>query len=294
MKAKAPKHYFASLPERSVRALAALGGGLIQETSAVLLPVSVRGSRLYQATVARLLRIVVELVGDVQGVYPSGGLPVRELMIRKTAGNTIEIASFLAVGWSPIWLLAAVSDIIGGSRAYLSALVDELKTAKLLPAEINVTSFDELLTALENTSGTLADTLDVLPTSARDLRTAWEQLRTNTSELPDAGRLATLFGDLQTVATREQRSLLQISSIVALGAVRAGLQLGTVHLFDYYRKALDSISREGLVLFLRRVSAPYIVGAVAHFDNQRPTFTQRMLDSWDSWRTRRRRDSNRL
>src|SRR5687768_6462199 len=66
--------FLSSLPERTVRATAALGGGLISETSGILLPPLVRDSRLYQATIGRLLRIVVELVGGVGEVYEADAM----------------------------------------------------------------------------------------------------------------------------------------------------------------------------------------------------------------------------
>jgi hypothetical protein len=53
-----------------------------------------------------LLRITIELVGGVEGVYPGQEMPARELLVRKTAGNAVELSGFLAVGWSPLWLLA--------------------------------------------------------------------------------------------------------------------------------------------------------------------------------------------
>jgi hypothetical protein len=77
----------------------------------VLLPGWLRRSRLYRAVVAALLRITVELVGGVTGVLPPGDLAVGELARCKAAGSVIELASLLAVGWSPLWLLAAVADL---------------------------------------------------------------------------------------------------------------------------------------------------------------------------------------
>src|SRR5215208_6895745 len=151
--------YLASLPERTARAGAALTGGLVYETDEVLLPLAVRRSGFYQAVVGRLLRITIELVGGVEGVFPTEEMQARELLVRKTAGNVVEISSFLAVGWSPVWLLAGASDLIGGSKAYLRVLVTELKDTGVLTAEEDVASFDELLTALEGTSGVLADTV---------------------------------------------------------------------------------------------------------------------------------------
>jgi hypothetical protein len=68
----------------------------------VLLPLAVRRSRPYQAVVGRLLRITIELVGGVEGVYPTEEIRARELLVCKTAGSVIELGSFLAVGWSPV------------------------------------------------------------------------------------------------------------------------------------------------------------------------------------------------
>jgi hypothetical protein len=269
--------YLASLPERSARALAAVGGGLVHEMAGFLLPAGLRRSRLYQATVGRLLRILIEGVGGVRGAFPAEPLSVNELVIRKAAGNVVELASFLAVGWSPIWLLAAASDLTGGTRAYLQALVAELQRSGVLPEGTEIASFEELLAAVEGASGTLADSIDLIPTSLRDLRGAWEQLRDHVSDLPDAGRLAALFADLQAAASREGRSLLEISSLVALGAVRTGMQLGHVHIFNYYRDALRGIAVEGLPAYVRRLSAPYLVGAVGHLDRRRDSYTQRLL-----------------
>src|SRR5688572_30988465 len=155
--------YLASLPERTARAGAALTGGLVYETGEVLLPLAVRRSKLYQAIVGRLLRITIELVGGVEGVYPTEEMRARELLVRKTAGNVVELASFLAVGWSPVWLLAGASDLVGGTKVYLLTLVRNLREAGVLAPDADVASFEELLTVLEDTSGVLADTVDVPP-----------------------------------------------------------------------------------------------------------------------------------
>src|SRR5215212_4484031 len=222
------RSYLASLPERTARAGAALAGGLVYEASEVALPLAVRRSKLYQAIVGRLLRITIELVGGVEGVYPTEEMPARELLARKTAGNVVELSSFLA----------RASDLVGGSKVYLRALVTELRDAGVLAAEDNVPSFEELLSALEGTSGVLADTVDVPPLNVAGVRTSWRELQRQAAELPDAAGLEKIFAELQSAAWQEDRSILEISSIVALGAVHAGVKLGNVHVFDYYRGAL--------------------------------------------------------
>ena len=110
------------------------------------------------------------------------------------------------------------------------------------------------------------------------LRAAWQKLQDNADDLPSPQRLAAIFGSLQDAARQEDRSLLEISSLVALGALRTGIQLGNTYVFDYYRDALISISREGLVRYLGRVSRPYLRRAVGHFSPRSRTLTERMLE----------------
>jgi hypothetical protein len=274
------RSYLASLPERTARAGAALTGGLVYEAGEVLLPLAVRRSKLYQAIVGRLLRIIIELVGGVEGVYPTEEMPARELLVRKTAGNVVELSSFLAVGWSPVWLLAGASDLIGGSKVYLRALVTELRDAGVLAADADVASFEELLTALEDSSGVLADTVDVPPLNIQSVRTSWQELQRQAADLPDAADLEKIFAELQLAARQEDRSILEISSVVALGAVRTGVRLGNVYIFDYYRHALRTIVEEGLLSFLRRTSTPYLTRAGAHFDPRSNTYSERLLRRW--------------
>jgi hypothetical protein len=272
--------YLASLPERTARAGAVLAGGLVYEASEVALPDAARRSKLYQAIVGRLLRITIELVGGVEGVYPTEDMPARELLVRKTAGNAVEIASFLAVGWSPVWLLAGASDLVGGSKVYLRALVTELRNTGLLAPDADVASFEELLSALEGTSGVLADTVDVPPLNLPSLRTSWQELQRQAADLPDSASLQKIFADLQSAARRENRSVMEISSVVALGAVRTGVRLGNVHIFGYYRGALRTIVKEGLLSFLRRTTTPYLTRARSHFDPESSTYSERLLRRW--------------
>jgi hypothetical protein len=269
--------YLVSLPERMVRALAAGVGGLIYEAAEVLLPAWLRRSRLYQAIVAALLRIMVELIGGVTDVFPPGDVGVEELAARKAAGSVIELASFLAVGWSPLWLLAAAADLTGGTRTYLRALVSELQRDGVLPEDTQFISIEELLNTLEGTSGLMAETVDVPPLNVRDMRSSWRALQQNVAELPDAHRLASIYAQLQRVAKQEGRSLRSVSSLIAAGAVRAGVQMGHTYIFDYYHDALRVMTTEGLAAYAQRVAKPYLTVAVGHFDPQRITYTERLL-----------------
>ncbi|MFC2053888.1 hypothetical protein ACFLV7_06255 [Chloroflexota bacterium] len=269
--------YIFSLPERTIRLLAILVGGLVHEMAEVLLPGWMRRSSLYQATIGGLLRIAIELVGGLSGALPSDDMDIQEFSMRKAAGTGVELAGFLTIGWSPIWLFAVAADITGGTRTYLGALVTELQRNGMLPEEADISSIEELLDALEGTSGIMAEALDVPPLNVDDMHRSWQGMRQHVKELPDAGRLASNYSALQKIAEQEHQTLLSVSSLIALGAARAGVQVGQTHVFDYYQDALRTINKEGLPVYAKRVSRPYLVVAKNHFNPQRITYTERLL-----------------
>lgn len=288
MRERVPR-YAASLPERMVRAAAALAGGTLYETSNVAVPRVVRESKLYQATIARLLRIVIEWVGDVRGVYADESTSVEELAKRKFAGNVVEVASILAVGFSPLWLLAAASDIMGGSKTYLRALVTELQKSGHLPVAADVTSYEDLLGRLETGSGVLADAIDIPPMTLRDARASFDALRRQARDLPDPDELASLYRDLQETARREGQTVGGLSAAIGLAAARAGMEVGNTYIFGFYRDALSAIREEGFLRFLRRVAFPYLSRAGRHFDPNSGSYTERFLQRMDQRQNRRSR-----
>jgi hypothetical protein len=267
-----------SLPERVARASAALAGGALYETSQVALPHAVRDSKLYQVTVSRLLRILIEWVGDVRGIYQDEEMGASELAVRKFTGNVVEFASIFAVGFSPLWILAAASDVMGGSKAYLRTLVTELQQTGQLPVETDIASYEELLQRLETSSSVLADTIDVPPLTVKDARASFESLRQQASDLPSADELALIFRELQTTAQKEGRSVSEVSAALAGAAARAGMNLGSTHIFDFYKESLSAIQEEGMLRFLLRSSTPYVKRAGGHFDPRTATYTDRAME----------------
>ena len=270
--------YLTSMPERLVRAAAASGGGLLLEGTELIIPSPVRRhSKLYQATVARILSITVEFVGGVTGRYPAEEMEAQELVVRKLAGNAMELASVAAVGFSPLWALAAASDVIGGTRAFLDSFVKEIKDKGILPEDSSVSSVDELLAALEGTSGQVADTIDIPPVAVDQMRDTVSRFRQNAENVPAPRRLAGIFSELHKAAREQDRSLLTISSLLAAGAVHAGIRVGDAHVFSYYGDSLATIRKEGVPAYLKRISKPYLVAAAHHIHSGNPTHTQRLI-----------------
>src|SRR5262245_62367410 len=83
--------YLLSLPERVIRSLSALSGGLLREIGDVVLPASVRRTTLYRTMVEVALRFMIEEVGQVEGVYPAEGHLAENFLLQRTASHGIEL-----------------------------------------------------------------------------------------------------------------------------------------------------------------------------------------------------------
>lgn len=269
--------FLASLPERAVRALVALVAGAVHESSEVLLPRFFRRSRLYEATAKNLLRIAIELVGRVDRPAREGQPAPDELVKRKTAGNVVELGSVAAFGFSPLWLLAAASDVLRGSRVYLAALVEELQRAGVLAREAEIGSLDDLLGALEGASGTSARLIDVPPLELAELRASVDDLRRHAGDLPTPQELAGLYDGLRRTAEREGRSLLEVSAGMGLAFLVSARRVGHGHVVVPYREDWRPLREEGFAAYARRVARPYGEAAAGHFDAGAPTWTEKAL-----------------
>jgi hypothetical protein len=271
--------FLLSLPERLLRAGAALLGGAVHETGSLLLPRLVRRSRLYEATAANLLRISIELIGGVVGARTERPeATVGRIAVRKGAGNVVELGSIAAFGFSPLWLLAGASDVLHGSRVYLNVLVAELREAGVVGEELDVHSVDDLLRALEEGSGGTARMIDIPPVELAGLRASLAELRGGADALPSPGELAALFDGLRQTAERERRPLLEVSTGVGLAFLTSARTVSREHLLAPYREDLQPLRDEGFAAYARRVGRPYAEAVSSHFDPGRVTWTERGLD----------------
>ena len=268
--------YAASLPERLVRAAAAGLGGLLHESAQVVLPRFVRASRLYEATAKNALRIAIEAVGGVAPAEPPA-VAATEIAKRKAAGNVVELGSILAFGFSPLWLLAAASDVIRGSRVYLEELVAELKRADVLAEDREIGSVDELLESLESASGRTARLIDIPPLELAELRSTLGEFREDASGLPGPQELASLYRGLREEAARERGSLLEVSVGMGMAFLLSAKTVTNAHLAIPYREDWAPLRSEGFAAYARRVGAPYARAVAGHFDPRRPSWTERLL-----------------
>ena len=193
------KSYVWSLPERVVRSVSAIAAGVLREVGEVALPARVRRSRLYQSLVDSTLRFLIEQVGQVEGTYPAAGELPQDFLIRRTAGNILEVAGIVAFSASPVWVLAALADVTGAGRDLIGEIGDALKKDGLLEPGSNFETVDQMLDGFERSAGRLAESVNTPPLDVTTLRQEWNQFRDEVRKIP-VGNLpspATIRGEWQ-------------------------------------------------------------------------------------------------
>ncbi len=295
------KTYLLSLPERLLRSSLGLGAGVAREIGEVALPDGVRRTRLYQSLVDTTLRFLIEQVGGVEGTYPSETALPDDFLKRRTAGNVIEALGIVAFRASPVWVLAALADICGMGRQLIPEIAASLKEQNLLDKDTQFTSVDQILDGLEGTSSRLAETINTPPLDVQTLRKEWQALREEArsltpAALPSRETVTGLWTQLQAEAARQERSVFETSSMMAVSAVKAlpdnarwlsasalvsasktGQIVGSA-LLDHYRATLDDIRETGFATYAAQHLGPYVRAAVGQFSPERITLTERFLD----------------
>src|SRR5262249_11142572 len=159
--------------ERFVRAISALAGGALRELGEVGLPSRVRRTRLYQSLVDSTLQFLIEQIGRVDGAYPAEKELPKDFLIRRAAGNAIEIAGIVAFRASPVWVFAVLADVSGAGRELIAEIAEALKRDGLLDPNRSFENVDQILDGFERTTGQLAETFNTPPLDVASLREEW-------------------------------------------------------------------------------------------------------------------------
>jgi hypothetical protein len=292
--------YVLSLPERVIRSLGALSGGLLREIGNVALPASIRRTTLYRTMVDVALRFLIEEVGQVEGIYPTAGRLAENFLLKRTASHGIELLGILTFHASPIWVLAALADATGGGRKMIREISQALQDEGLLQRDVHFETMEQILDGLEKTTGHLANTLNLPPVDIPGLRREWLQLKEELRTIPPRSvpaidRVENLWHELRRSAAQQNRSVFVVSSLMAVSTVahvpanllwlsraarsaarRTGKVLGEA-ILDHYSDALAEIARTGFIPYWTREFRPYLRAAAGHFTPARESLTERLL-----------------
>ncbi len=293
--------YAASLPERVVRSASALAAGTVREVAAVALPIGFRRGRLYRSLVDVTLQFLTEDVGGVRGAQPSEQKLGEDFLLRRAAGNGIELMGVVAFRASPVWVLAALADVAGFGRQLIPDIAESLKKEGLLAPDDSFATMDQLLSGLERSSGQLAESVNAPPLDVAGLREEWrkfvgEARQVPAPQLPSAAAVMRLWRDLRATAEREQRTVFEVSSLLAVAAVgalperarvlsksaaivlRHGGSAVSNALLEHYRQSLQELREVGFLGYGVRQLTPYTRAAIGAFAPDRETLTGKLLD----------------
>ena len=293
--------YAASLPERVVRSASALAAGTVREVAAVALPIGFRRGRLYRSLVDVTLQFLIEDVGGVQGTQPNLESLGENFLLRRAAGNGIELMGVIAFRASPVWVLAALADVAGFGRQLIPEIAESLKKEGLLAPDGSFATMEQLLGGLERSSGQLAESVNAPPLDVAGLREEWRKFAAEARQLPapqlpSASAVTRIWQDLRATADRERRSVFEVSSLLAVSAVselperarvlsktaaivlRHGGAAVSNALLEHYRQSLQQMREVGFMRYGVQQLAPYTQAAIGAFHPARETLTGKLLD----------------
>lgn len=313
--------YGLSLPERTLRSTSAMIGGVLRESTELLVPQAFRSSKSYEIFVKQALDLMAENIGGVEVEESSGpsSTQVEGYVARKTVGNFVELAGFATLHVSPITVLAVLSDVAYGSKTYLNELSEELKREGIIAQNSTIDSATDLLDAVSNASGVTASAFDMPPLSVDGLRETIEQTRKAVNEIDPTSilpqsEIGRMWDEMRDVAEKENVGLFQVSSAMtlfalnrvttvgrgALSTVRVAGNLFDRHIIDHYAEGIADISEKGIYTSLAESSQPYMKAVWKNFSSERETVTEDLFSgrligrAWNgmtSWFTKEAQDA---
>ncbi|HSW46510.1 MAG TPA: hypothetical protein VLM89_13160 [Phycisphaerae bacterium] len=304
--------YLVSLPERTVRSLAAMAGGTIGLLSETLFPESLRDTTLYRVFLGDTQRFMVEKIAQVRPADAEAAQAAAsadpQYMPKKMLGTALETAGLFAMHLSPLWVFAIASDAAAGSNTFLARLVEQLRSNGVILPETNVDGLSDLLAAVQDGARQSAAAVDTPPLSreelsklADDMTQAYGRMFSGAVNLMP--RLETLWDQMERIASRDNISLEAIGGILSIdvaswgrkgiGAALALGQTGTglfgEKILDSYSRTLETIGREGVTEYVGRRMQPFMEAAAGHFDPQRKTWMESLMTRWFGDRPQRNR-----
>lgn len=288
--------YGVSLPERLLRSGIGLTAGAVKEVAGVLIPQAFQSAKSYEIAIENSLSFLTETIGGVADPTAADD-EAGEHIARKAVGNFVDLAGLATLHVSPMWMLAAVSDIAYGSKTYVREVALELKQQGVIDDASTIHQIDDILDAIQRSSGSAASTFDKPPLSVDELRTTLGQIR---AELGDADlkkllpehEVRRLWTEMQSAATQEHVGLLGVSSAMtmqmldevktvstgALTGIRVAGGLFDRNVLDHYRESLTRIRENGFYDTVAESYKPYVDALWHNFAGERETWTEQLLD----------------
>jgi len=291
--------YTLSLPERYIRGLTALLGGMLRETTELLVPNFVKDTTTYNIFVGNLLRFAVENVGEVEGVYSDEGLG-EDYASRKLLGNAIEGIGIATVHVSPLWIFAFFADSVKGGQIYLKRLRAELIEKGYIDSSEESDSIQDLLEGIERTTTSFAQNIDTPPISKNEVMDNLKEIQDSIEGLfSKTGKVAgevkaevsNLMQDFLETASEEGQTLMELSGVMTLQATNKAKKAAGVaitvpqvagqilyeNILVYYSDTLSEIHQRGYAVVASETIEPYGSAIIKQFNFEKETWTEKLF-----------------
>lgn len=297
MNNKDKKRYILTLPERSVRATTAFATSLTSLISKHVFPKAIRHSATYKVTFGMLQQFLIQKVAEIE-LEEKDFKVGDDYLVRKTAGTLIEGIGLVSVRFSPVWMLAILSDVTGGSKTYFEMLLDSLKKAGLVEESHNYEHVFDLLEGLQKGTRIGVDAIDMPPLSAEDFKAFKDSVGTNMKQNMNHTRklysdMEKVFGQMLKVNQTENVPIEKLSGAMSIDLMKRlakkGLDITTVTtassfklitniMLDSFQDSLNEVSKEGAITYLGKHMSPFMKQIKVHFDPHKETTTDRVLN----------------
>tara|TARA_B110000438_G_C15817802_1_gene652770 strand:+ start:3953 stop:4930 length:978 start_codon:yes stop_codon:yes gene_type:complete len=291
--------YTLSLPERYLRGLTALLGGMLRETTELLVPSFVKDTTTYNIFVGNLLRFAIENVGEVEGVYSDEGLG-EDYASRKLLGNAIEGIGIATVHVSPLWIFAFFADSVKGGQIYLKRLRAELIEKGYIDSGDESDSIQDLLEGIERTTTSFAQNIDTPPISKAEVMDNLKEIQDSIGGLfSKTGKVAgevkvevsNLMQDFLETASEEGQTLMELSGVMTLQAANRAKKTAGVaitvpqvagqilyeNILVYYSDTLSDIHQRGYAIVASETIDPYGSAIIKQFNSEKGTWTEKLF-----------------
>lgn len=288
--------YMISMPERVVRSSVSIITSVTTLVSKLLFPKFLKESATYRVTYGMLQQFLVEKVAGVEQESKEFNLK-KNYVARKTAGSIIEGIGLVSVRFSPVWMLAIISDVSGGSKEYFLRVMEDLRKNKLIDEEAKYNSVYELLDGIQATTKVGVDAIDMPPITKEDfiefkdkIQLQYHQNNEMTKKL--FKELEMIYKEMNTISKEKKLNLSELNGAMTMDLMKVGAKKGVdisimttktslsmlnELIIGSYKESLHELTKQGKRSYFIRHMEPFIKQIKKQYNKSYPTLTERLL-----------------
>jgi hypothetical protein len=299
---KKKNRYILSLPERSIRFVTSFATSITSLLTKTILPKPIKKSTLYQMTFGLLQDYLIKHVAEISLEEIQEGSS-QDYIYKKTAGSIVEGIGLLTIHYSPIWLLAMISDIAGGSQVYLKYLTKSLRKEDVIGINQEFTSVESLLNHIQKITENSAKFIDQPPIRKEEFMEVFEQLKTFYEKDPELimaffRKLKGIYQELQKISDESQVSFKKLTGATTLDLMKnfgektiyfskisskTTLKIFNDYFIDTYEEIFIEIKNIGPQKYLGNHMKPFIHQLTNHFKKEKITTTDKIIEYFENF-----------